>query len=143
MKEVAAVLVKLRAKLYGSKITISFDDDVVQVTARMGDHMAGVAYDIEHIAMATVDDDQFIDNMAEIIKSKISMLKACDYIPNPRFNYTNVRNGMAVYLDGSIVGHICNTPKSGKYQYKPLGQKEGGELFNTLEEVKASIEGED
>lgn len=44
-----------------------------------------------------------------------------------------------VFLDGKRVGTI-NGPLDGKYWYKPIGGHRG-EKFDTIAEVKASIEG--
>lgn len=44
-----------------------------------------------------------------------------------------------VYLSGQKVGQI-NSVKGGGFQYTPKGQKEGGEVFTTVDEVKQSLE---
>jgi len=52
---------------------------------------------------------------------------------------TGVTKLIKVRLDGKLVGAIARTI-AGKFKYIPNGQKVGGELFNTIEEVKKSIE---
>lgn len=48
---------------------------------------------------------------------------------------------IGVRLDGKLVGSIRYV--NGGYQYFPLGQKRGGEVFKTLRECKYSLEEDD
>lgn len=43
-----------------------------------------------------------------------------------------------VYLDNLYVGYIGKD--FGGYRYFPKGQKEGGQVFETIEKVKKSLE---
>ena len=43
-----------------------------------------------------------------------------------------------VYSDGALAGRIIS--KHGLYQYFPKGSKDGGDPYETLKEVKESLE---
>lgn len=54
------------------------------------------------------------------------------------------KTGTRVFLDGKRVGTILHHSKHHQghqgFIYYPLGQKEGGEKFNTLDECKLSLQ---
>jgi len=52
--------------------------------------------------------------------------------------YEEFPNLIKVKLEGKLVGHIEYVGKG--YQYKPKGQKTGGDVFSTLVAVKKSLE---
>lgn len=47
-------------------------------------------------------------------------------------------DSITVLLEGKIVGFIQKIPNG--YQYFPNGKKSGGEIFETVKEVKNSLE---
>ncbi len=53
--------------------------------------------------------------------------------------YKNKDSIVQVLLDNKVVGSIKKN-KDGLYQYFPKGSKSSGEPFNTLQEVKKSLE---
>jgi hypothetical protein len=53
--------------------------------------------------------------------------------------YKRKNQNFNVYVENKLVGIIKEVPKK-QYQYFPKGSKLGGKIFNSVEQVKQSLE---
>lgn len=59
-----------------------------------------------------------------------------------RYEETKIgNNSIMVFVDGVLAGHIVRVPDG--YQYVVKGGKNKGKIFETIHQVKESLEGEE